>query len=413
MLSIHSSPIGPLGTSDTGGMSVYVRELARWLGSAGHRVDIFTCAGGRAPETRLYPNVRLIHLGIPVDGPRSRATWQEMLPDIFNALDGYARRSHRAYDIIHSHYWLSGVVGAMAQARWRRPHMTMFHTLGAVKNTTGSGEFESQVRIAHEQWLAMTADRIVVAAPRELDNLTRFYHARRKQVRVIPCGVNLDLFRPSDRTAARRDLGLAPDGDIVLYVGRFAPLKGLERLLRAINTLRPRFPDLQLLIVGGDGRQAASTQSLRAIVRRLDISDAVRFTGRIKQQDLPPYYAASDLLAVPSYYESFGLVVLEALACGTPVVTTPVGAVDAIVQDGVNGTIVYPEDDRDFADGIARILIQSAEGRLDARRIRSTAKPYDWPRVASAIAELYEAMLESHDPAQSPPAYAPCAGLPN
>lgn len=411
MLSVHSSPIGPLGTSDTGGMSVYVRELARCLGAAGHHVDIFTGAGGRIPETHLYPNVRLIHLAI-TSGEPAKNKWPELLPRVFDALDAYVRHHHRNYDIIHSHYWLSGVVGAMAQARWRRPHVIMFHTLGEVKNTA-PGEIESQIRIAHEQWLAMAADRIIVAAPREEDNLIRFYHARSSRIGVIPCGVNLDLFRPADRTASRRLLGLSPDADIVLYVGRFAPLKGLDRLLSAFKLLRFRFPRLQLMIVGGDGPQAASSRSLTALTRRLAISDAVRFAGRVEQPELPPYYNAADLLVLPSHYESFGLVVLEALACGTPVVAAPVGAVESIIREGLNGIVLGSNDVPAIAEGIARMLIRSADRRLDSRQIRTTAEPYGWPRMAAAVAQAYEDLLAVHDPAQSPPLYSPCVGLSN
>ncbi|RJQ65626.1 MAG: glycosyltransferase family 1 protein [Desulfobacteraceae bacterium] len=414
MLSLHSSPIGPLGTSDTGGMSVYVRELSRWLGAAGHKIDIFTCAGGAAPETRLYPNVRLIHLGHGSDIKAARENWPEFLPDVFKVLEAYARSRHREYDIIHSHYWLSGVVGAMAQARWRRPHVTMFHTLGAVKNRTCAGEAESQLRIAHERWLAMSADRVVVAAPREMDNLIRFSHARRTHVSVVPCGVNLELFRPADRIASRRHLEIAPDSDVVLYVGRFAPLKGLDRLIRAAGQLRSRFPKLHLLIIGGDGPQAPSSLNLIALAAQLGLADAVRFVGRVEQQDLPPYYSAADLLAFPSDYESFGLVVLEALACGIPVVATPVGAVESIIQDGVNGILIGSADDGAVAEGIARILAQPPERRPGNRQIRATAEAYGWQRVAAAVGDIYESLLEAHDPAQNPPVMAPCAGgLPN
>jgi D-inositol-3-phosphate glycosyltransferase len=412
MLSVHSSPVGPLGASDTGGMSVYVRELSRWLGAAGHAVDIFTSAGPHHPERSLYPNVRLIHLGKGLAKTPPKDGWLDLLPLVFEALDAYAGRQPRGYDIIHSHYWLSGVVGAMAQARWRRPHLTMFHTLGAVKNSTQSGENESHIRIAHEQWLAMATDRIIVAAPREQELLAQWYHAHSSHTRVIPCGVNRDLFRPVATETARRHLGIAPDAQIVLYVGRFAPLKGVDRLVAAVSALRPRFPKLQLLIVGGDGPRAGSSRALTALAARLGIADAVTFKGRIEHQDLPPYYSAADLLAMPSYYESFGLVVLEALACGTPVVATPVGVAPAVIREGVTGTLVAGADPRDIAEGIARILGQPAVRRPDAASVRAAVQDYGWPRVARVVAEEYAQLLAMHDPTHATPAISP-GGWPN
>jgi len=230
---------------------------------------------------------------------------------------------------------------------------------------------------------------------------------------VIPCGVNLDLFRPAERAAARERLGLAPDADIVLYVGRFAPVKGLDRLIVSVRQLRDRFSRLKLLIIGGDGSQAPNTQSLRGLVDRLEMNTAVRFEGRIEQPDLPLYYNAADLLAVPSHYESFGLVVLEALACGVPVAATPVGMVEAILQEGVNGAVaVSPEPDA-LGVAIARILDQSHEGGWSPRGIRTSAEAYGWPRVAAAVTDIYADLLAVHDPAQSPPDFAPCIGLPN
>jgi D-inositol-3-phosphate glycosyltransferase len=413
MLSIHSSPIGPLGTRDTGGMSVYVREVSRWLGRMGHRIDIFTCAGGEYPQAALYPNVRLIHLAGALPADPSKARLPACLPGVFEAMDAY-RKTHRvSYDLIHSHYWISGVVGALAQMRWRRPHLTMFHTLGAVKNSTCSGENESALRIAHERWLAMAADHVVVPAPREMQNLLDFYHARQSKISVIPCGVNLDLFRPMDGAAARKRLGLSVDADVVLYVGRFAPLKGVERLLGAMALLRPRFPRLQLMIVGGDGPSAQSHQALAALADRLGIQDIVRFMGRVEQKALPPYYNAADVLALPSHYESFGLVVLEALACGTPVAATHVGAVERIVRENMNGAIVDGRQAEDVAVAIGRVLGKPRSRRLSATQIRATVNGYGWPRIAAAVEAAYEALLEIRDPAESAAVAAPCGGLYN
>lgn len=401
MLSIHSSPIGPLGTRDTGGMSVYVRELARWLGQYGHQVDIFTCASPDAVEAAmLYPNVRLINLA--PNGPAEIG--KEQLPlhlnAVFEALEAYRRKHALSYDLIHSHYWISGVVGVMAQVHWECPHLTMFHTLGMVKNSTASGEKEPDRRIAHEHRLARAVDMIVVPASREHENLVSLYNVETQKIRIIPCGVNLELFQPLKRSACRRQLGIGPDSAVALFVGRFAPLKGIDALMGAIADLKNKF-DLQLVVVGGDGPEAPDTQSLTRLVKALGIQDRVTFAGRIDQKDLPVYYSACDLLVVPSHYESFGLVVLEAIACGTPVVSTAVGAVETIVQPGINGTVVdKPTRDR-VARGIARILERPYDERKRPDTIRDTVSHCGWDRMAAEVIETYGELIRVRQNASS------------
>lgn len=401
VLSIHSSPIGPLGTRDTGGMSVYVRELAKWLGRKGYLVDIFTYAPGEACEAILYPNVRLIHLAH--NGARKIAKEQlaDHLPRIFEALDAYRQAHNLEYDLIHSHYWLSGVVGAMASRLWECPHLIMFHTLGMAKNNTDAGENESRRRIAQERWLAGTADHVVVPAAAERDNLVRQYQADPAKLSIIPCGVDPQLFRPMEREAARSALGLPPDAPVVLFVGRFAPLKGIDRLLEAVAALQPDFPGLQLMVVGGDGPQTHSARELEGMAQRLGIGHAVHFQGRVCQQDLPPFYSAADLLALPSHYESFGLVVLEALACGTPVAATPVGAVTFVVQEGFNGSLMASPRAQDVARAIARLLARPYGSRPAREQIRATVLHYHWRHIAEAVARTYAMLLKPYDSLQA------------
>lgn len=413
MLSIHSSPLGPLGTRDTGGMSVYIRELCQWLGAHGHTVDIFTCAGTSPGEVSIAPNVRLVRLPVRFEMPIATARLQSAVENVFEALEVYRQQRGRTYDLIHSHYWLSGVVGAMAQTRWHRPHITMFHTLAAMKNRSCSAENESADRIAHERWLAATADHMVVPTQREMDNLLGVYQARQEKISVIPCGVNLDLFRPKDRQRSRKALNVPADADLVLYVGRFAPLKGVERLLAAASLLRPRWPRLQLMIVGGDGPESPAYRDLVAHMDRLGINDMVRFPGRVAQRDLSIYYSAADLLALPSHYESFGLVVLEALACGTPVAATPVGVVENLLRPGVNGDIVRGSQPADLAATISGILGQPRRQARTIRRIRHTVNDFDWPRVAAEVAAVYTPFLTTPTASRTQQETAPWGGLSN
>ena len=396
MLSIHSSPLGPLGTLNTGGMSVYVRELSKWLGAAGHYIDIYTYAPGPSREVDLYPGVRLIHLDRDNSSEIDKEQLTNHLQEAFETLERYRKSQGLTYDLVHSHYWLSGVVGAMAQKHWQCPHLTMFHTLGVLKNKTDSAENEPSHRIAHERKLVHSADGIVVPARKESENLLLDYYAQPSKIAIIPCGVNLELFQPMDQTAAREAIGLTSNNPLALYVGRFAPLKGLDLLLSAVARLKDELADLHLMIVGGDGPGSANTQALVALANRLGIRSQVTFVGRIEQRDLPTYYNAADLLVVPSHYESFGLVVLESLACGTPVAATPFGAAESVIQHDSNGVIIAGPEVTPVAQGMLRQLSRAGQDRLSRSQIRETVADYGWRRIAADVADAYNQLIEDH-----------------
>jgi len=392
MLSVHSSPIGELGAKDTGGMSVYVREVARELGNRGHLVDIYTRLNGSRQNqiAQLHDNVRLIHLHAGDNGQMNKLALYAHLDEFFQELEAFRNRKSLDYDLIHSHYWLSGRVGNWAQERWEVPHVFMFHTVGAVKNSTAGSEKEPELRTAVEKYLARKCDRILVATDRERDNLVQHYGASPETIGVVPCGVNLDLFRPLDKAAARQQLGFAKDESIVLYVGRFAPVKGIDRLMEAIAHLQ-HHQRLRLVIVGGDGDGAPEYENLRRLARKLSIQDSVTFVGRIEQDGLPPYYSAADVLAVPSHYESFGLVALESLASGTPVVATKVGAMESILREGETGHVVSNGSSRLLAEGIETFISRTHVPSADA--IRATVLRFSWANVASAMIDEYAAVL--------------------
>ena len=392
MLSVHSSPVGELGAKDTGGMSVYVREVARELGNRGHLVDIYTRLNrsGQKQIAQLYDNVRLIHLKAGDNGHKNKLALYAHLDEFFKELEAFRNRKSLNYDLIHSHYWLSGRVGRWAQERWEVPHVFMFHTVGAVKNSTAGSEKEPELRTAIEKHLARKCDRILVATDRERDNLVQHYGASPETIGVVPCGVNLDLFRPLDKAAARQQLGFAKDESVVLFVGRFAPLKGIDRLLEAMAHLKHR-QRLRLVIVGGDGNSTPESQRLQELARELSIQDFVTFAGRIEQYRLPSYYSAADVLAVPSHYESFGLVALESLASGTPVVATRVGAMESILKRGETGHVVSNGSSRSLADGIETFI--SRPHAPSADEVRASVFRFSWANVASAMIDEYATVL--------------------
>jgi D-inositol-3-phosphate glycosyltransferase len=392
MLSVHSSPLGELGTQDTGGMSVYIREVAEELGRRGHRVDIFTrLQDTRADRTvRLAEKVRLIHLRAGANGHLHKWALHPHLVDFWRDLEEFRAEHGIRYDLVHSHYWLSGLVGNWATGQWEVPHIILFHTLGVLKNMTVEAEREPDFRLAAERELVETCDRVLAPTTRERDYLTRYYGARPEKIGVVPCGVNLELFRPMDKKRARQQLGFAPEEAVVLFVGRFAPLKGIERLLAAASQLQERHR-LRLVIVGGNGYGTPESQRVRRFSEVSGIQEAVTLPGRVAQEQLPPYYSAADVLVVPSYYESFGLVALEALACGTPVVATDVGAMPGILREGVNGWVVPEGSPGALARGIDRVL---GSARLfSGEIIRGSVLRFAWKHVAAAMIDQYQILL--------------------
>ena len=392
VLSVHSSPVGELGAKDTGGMSVYVRELARELRNRGHLIDIYT----RLNDSReyqiaeLYDNVRLIHLRAGNSDTMNKLALYSHLDDFFNELKGFRSRESLDYDLIHSHYWLSGRVGDWAQQQWAVPHVFMFHTVGAMKNISAVVEQEPELRIATERHLAKTCHRILVATEREREQLVLHYNAHPETVGVVPCGVNLDVFCPVDKTRARQQLGFNRDESIVLFVGRFSPLKGIDRLLESLSHLKHR-KRLRLVIVGGDGKKAPESRNLQGLSQEWGVQDRVTFAGRIEHQSLPLYYSAADVLVVPSLYESFGLVALESLASGTPVVATRVGAMEHLIKEGETGHVVSNGSPRLLANAIETFV--SGRNTLSAEEIRGSVLKFSWANVASALLEEYTKVL--------------------
>jgi len=394
MFSIHSCPIGELGTKDTGGMNVYIRELARELGNRGHRIDIYTRRHDpQDPQViEINENVRVIHLKAGKNGYMHKLDIYPYLSDITLALEDFKTREGIHYDLVHSHYWLSGRVGNWAQNYWKIPHLIMFHTLGAVKNTTGVGEEEPRLRIATESHLVNSCDRIITATEREIRELERFYDAPADRMQIITCGVDLNLFRPVDQAAARRQLEFDPEEKLLLYVGRLEPQKGIERLLAAISHLK-HLRKIKLAVIGGDGHHEPEFQRLLQLSKELDIQDNVFFAGRVDQQDLPTYYSAANLLIVPSHHESFGLVALEALACGTPVVASDVGAMRSIIIENETGCVVSPADPPGLADTIDAYFKKLRFRFGSPEMIRDSVAKFAWPNIADAMTEEYVSVL--------------------
>jgi D-inositol-3-phosphate glycosyltransferase len=396
MLSVHTCPLAALGGKETGGMNVYVREVSRELGRMGVSVDVFTRSQDPAIP-RVVPlgeRARVIHLAAGAEAPMPRERIHDHIDQFVDGVDAWRIAGSIDYDLVHAHYWLSGVAALALKARWSVPVLQMFHTLGRLKNRVARSaeELEPPVRLYEETRIVGSADRIVAANVVERAELLRDYAARASRVATIPCGVDTDLFVPGDRAEARRRLEL-DDRPVLLWVGRLAPIKGLDTLLDAVARLRAAGQDARLLIVGGDADEPANGHEawLRQRIGVLGVGDAVRFVGPQPQGVLPLYYAAADVTVLPSYYESFGMVALEAMACGSPVIASRVGGLVTTVRDGVTGFLVPDSDVAALADRIESLLADpDLRWRLGREGVRWAAQ-HRWACVAEAICREYAA----------------------
>ncbi len=398
ILSVHSCPVGNLGARDTGGMSVYIRELARELGEQGHYVDIYTRAHDPVDSqiVNLGQHARLIHLRAGQEEEIHKLAVYSYLPDFACNLENFRKNNGLQYDLVFSHYWLSGWVGKYLQQWWHVPHIIMFHTLGAVKNAIGIGEDEPELRIVMETDAAKNCHHIIATTERDKQELIRRYGASPGKISVIPCGVNLGLFQPVGKEMAKRQMGLADD-KIILFVGRIEPLKGIEQLLKTMPYLK-NIQGLRLVIIGGDEYSQPEIEKLQRLSRELHIQDLITFRGLIKHEQLPYFYSAADACVIPSYYESFGLVALEALACGTPVVATDVGNLKNIIRQGETGYVVTDNNPQDLADKIALLLAKPTDTK-SALSIRASVERFSWPNIAEAIVrELSQVMANQLAP---------------
>ncbi|TAK63664.1 MAG: glycosyltransferase family 1 protein [Dehalococcoidia bacterium] len=394
VVSAHTSPLAALGGRETGGMNVYVRELSRELGARGYTVDVFTRrASEEAPETQPFgPNARVVN--IPA-GPAATIDKQEIaahLLEFERELLDFVRREGGTYDLVHSHYWMSGVVASRLADRWSVPHVAMFHTLGEVKNRARNGEHEPASRIAAERAVATGADRIVVASEHERQSLATLYGAPAERIAVVPCGVDLDLFAPMDKEFARRRLGLKSTERIILFVGRIEPLKGIDILIDAAAQLHED-ENFAVLIVGGDARAREQIEALRSQAAALGVDHHISFVGAVEHHELPLYYNAADVCVVPSHYESFGLVAVESMACGTPVVASRVGGLTTTISDGETGYLIPWRCAEPFAERL-ELLLDNDELRASFGRAgREAVERFRWSHVTDAVASLYDDVL--------------------
>jgi D-inositol-3-phosphate glycosyltransferase len=399
MISVHTSPLDQPGTGDAGGMNVYVVELSRRLAAAGIEVDIFT----RSTSSRLDPilglgdgiTVHNIHAG-PFEGLTKGELPGQLCVFAREVLRTEAGLPLGHYDMVHSHYWLSGQVGALARDRWGVPLVHTMHTMAKVKNDAmATGDIpEPPARIIGEEQVVEAADMLIASTDLEAKQLVNLYDADPGRVEVVHPGVDLSVFRPRDTHAAREQLGLPLDAHVVLFAGRLQPLKAPDVLLRAIARLLAHKPELQqrlvVPVVGGpSGTGLEHPEALAELAEELGIADVVRFVPPIPPAELAVWDAAASVVAVPSYNESFGLVAAEAQATGTPVIAAAVGGLTTVVADGVSGLLLDTHEPDEWAHAIGRVLFDDGLRARLAAGARARSGAFSWEETAERTLDVY------------------------
>lgn len=408
MLSYHTCPLATLGGKDAGGMNVYVRDLSRYLGREGIHLDVFTRSQDEHVPHVLhdlgYGN-RVAHIPAGPEIPLPREALAAHVPMYAQHILDFSAKKELKYDLIHSHYWMSGVAAEGLKKAWDVPVIQMFHTLGKIKRQVAqtAEEEEGEYRIQGELKAIALADRIVAATTTEEGQLISLYGVDPQKIRVIPPGVDLSHFYPIPPDEAKEFVGVPVKKRMLLFVGRIEPLKGIETLLRALAIMQNKQTGLSdqlcLAIIGGEVGGETTDESdemtyLQSLCRAFGLDQLVTFLGKKDQDSLPYYYSAAEMVIMPSHYESFGMVALESMACGTPVVASQVGGLTHLVEDGVTGYHVPVENPQVLSERITGLLEDKALRYRMGHDAFAFAKKYGWENISDRIIHLYQSTIE-------------------
>ena len=408
MLSYHTCPLAVLGGKDTGGMNVYVREITRQLGEMGIHVDVFTRSQNEHVPHVLhdlgYGN-RIVHIRAGPEYPLPKVELATHLPQFADGIREFASTKGISYDLIHSHYWMSGIAAIDLKQDWNIPIVHMFHTLGLMKNRVAQSpqEMEGEYRIDGERQVLKAADKIIAATPAEFAQLLWLYQADENKILIIPPGVDVRRFYPIPPDEAKEYIGVPPCGRMLLFVGRIEPLKGLDILLEAICCMQQddvmKETPFCLAVIGGGPDENSPVDDntemthVKELTEKFGLSDLVTFLGKKSQDSLPYYYSAAEAVVVPSHYESFGMVALEAMACGTPVVASQVGGLAFLVQDGVTGYTVPADEPAELARHLTTLLQDDHLRQQMGQQALKLAQDYAWDKIAGRLLPVYEGLI--------------------
>ncbi|MCB0208431.1 MAG: glycosyltransferase [Anaerolineae bacterium] len=406
MISIHTGPLATLGGKETGGMNVYIRDLSRALSRKGIDVDVYTRSQDPtiAPiDTRLAERGRVFYVKAGPEKPYNKN-------DIYHHIDEFVENvlaQGQTYDIIYSHYWLSGIAAGALRHYWHIPYVQMFHTLAELKNRVAQSPAERDTlqRLNCEGEIMRSANRVIAATPLDRNHMMWAYGAPSDKIEIVPPGVDLERFKPIDRQEAKARIDVPAHHKMILFVGRMQPLKGIDTILRALAIAKQRepelFEDVCLSIVGGDPNQDSELEMreferLKELRESLNIGDLVTFLGAKDQDKLVYYYTAAEMVLMPSHYESFGMVAIEAMACGTPVIASDVGGLSFSIEDGFNGFLVPGRDARALAGKIILLLKHGILRDQLGDQARQWVQRYSWDNIADELLAIFEQTLEAY-----------------
>jgi D-inositol-3-phosphate glycosyltransferase len=402
LISEHASPLAWLGGADSGGQNVYVGQVARYLASRGHQVDVFTRrdSDDLPEQVTTDDGVRVIH--VPA-GPPIAVRKEDLLPcmDEFSQFVREFCARDGTFDLFHANFFMSALVASDLRRSHGIPYVVTFHALGRVRRLhQGSADEFPAERLDIEDAVVAEADRIIAECPQDMADLIELYHADRERLTTIPCGFDPGEFAPFDPSTARRRLGWPLDEPILLQLGRMVRRKGVETVIRSLACLRDKHNiRCRLMIVGGESREpdpqvTPEIGRLQAICREEDVESLVTFIGSRGRDELRTYYAASDIFVTTPWYEPFGITPLEAMACGVPVVGSAVGGIKMTVADGETGYLVPPRDPEALADRLAVLLANPRlRASFGARGRRRVERLFTWDRVGAAIERLYREVI--------------------
>ena len=387
-VSMHVCPLGKLGEDKVGGMNVYIMNLAAALADIDNDIDIFTRKHDLNDPVivKISEKIRIIHLDAgPIMDDNN---------DLYNFMDEFTNNIIKfnsleqiKYNIIHSHYWLSGPVANILSDKWEIPNVITFHTLSAIKLKASSSIVEHDKRYEVEKDSMSKVDSIIVSTKSELEDIRKLYGILDEKIKVIPPGVNLELFRPMNKIESKKSLGLY-DNNVILYVGRIDPIKGLYTLLDSVFNLNDSY-NIKLIIVGGELNKSQDLINLQNYTADKNKSHIVDFVGIVDQSNLPIYYNAADLFLLTSYYESFGLSVLESLSCGTPAIVSNVGGLSNLIDNGVNGYLVNDISPKGFKTYI-EYFFNNINIKKSSIECRKKAEYYQWSKSGRSMFNLYK-----------------------
>lgn len=407
LLSYHTCPLATLGGKDAGGMNVYVRDLARALGREGIHLDVFTRSQDEHVPHVLHDlgfGNRVAHIPAGPEYPLSKKELVTHIPEFAENILEFSRKKECCYDLIHSHYWMSGIAAEELAKAWDAPIIQMFHTLGKLKQQVAQNaeEAEGDYRTKGELQVIARAEKIIASTSTEKTQLEDLYGADPRKIDVISPGVDTSKFYPIPPDEAKEFIGIPNDKKMLLFVGRIEPLKGIKTLLQAIENLQENGKsgkNLCLAVIGGelkgkDGHESEDMKLLNGLRDDYGLGDMVTFLGKRSQDTLPYYYSAAEMVVMPSHYESFGMVALESMACGTPVIASMVGGLIHLVEDGVTGYHVPVEDPITLSQCISSLLEDKALRYRMGHDAFAFAKKFDWKNISGQMIQVYQELIQ-------------------